>query len=142
MTTITIEREEDLRVGSFNATAIAAPVTCVGDLDQSDGLWSSLKPGEHLVTGKFFSDGISVGKEYVVRAIGEKRYAKFIGRLKRIKQSYGWVLTFEDENYISSDGSLVPVKNPDLATIFPKESTFKIYADSTPSGYGLQECPD
>lgn len=139
MTTMTIEREEDLRVESFDATAIADPVTCVVESDHSDGRWSSLETGEYLVTDNFLDERISVGKEYEVRAIGEKRYARFIGRLRRIKQSYGWALTFQQVKYISSDGSLVPVKYPDIATVFPRESSFNIYADSTPAGYGLKE---
>lgn len=147
MTTATIERNNDLREESFNTTAFAAPIRCVGDLerhsatDQLDELWGSLRPGESLVAGKYLDEKITVGKEYKVRAIGEKRYAKFIGRLKRITPSYGWVLTFEDVKYISSDESLVPVKEPDLAVVFAREASFTIYADSVPSGYGLQDVP-
>ena len=144
MTTATIERNNDLREESFNTTAFAAPIRCVGDLerhsatDQLDELWGSLRPGESLVAGKYLDEKITVGKEYKVRAIGEKRYAKFIGRLKRITPSYGWVLTFEDVKYISSDESLVPVKERLPAAVLP---SITIYADSVPSGYGLQDVP-
>ena len=99
----------------------------------------SLGSGENLVAGDFLDEGITVGKEYQVRAIGQKRYAEFVGQLKLIRSGYGWSLTFEEVRNISSDGSLVPVKEPDLATVFPKEATFTIYSDGAPAGYGLQD---
>ena len=95
--------------------------------------------GESLATDRFLDESITVGKEYQVRAIGQERYAKFIGRLKRIRPGYGWALTFEDVKYISSDSSLAPVTDRALATVFPREASFTIYSDSPPSGYGLQD---
>ena len=142
---MTIERRNESREERFNTTEFAAPIRCVSDLEtllataKLDELWGSLRPGESLVTAKFLDERITVGKEYEVRAIGENRYAKFIGRLKRIKPSYGWILTFEDVKYISSDASLAPVADRALATVFPKEASFMIYSDSPPSGYGLQD---
>ena len=79
---------------------IAAPIQFIGNLEihlsayQLDELSDLLGPAESLVTDKFVNERITGGKEYEVRAIGEKRYAKSVGRLKRIRSSYGWVLTF------------------------------------------------
>lgn len=91
MTNVTIERSNESREERFNTTEFAAPIRCVSDLEthlttaKLDELWGPLRPGESLVTAKFLDERITVGKEYEVRAIGEKRYAKFIGRLKRIR---------------------------------------------------------
>ena len=139
MRTMTVERSEEL------ASTIGTPIPCVRKLERHlathdlDELEGSIRSGESLVTREFLDERITVGKEYRVRAIGDQRYAKFVGRLKRITSSYGWVLTFEDVKYISSDESLVPVKEPDLAVVFAREASFTIYADSTPAGYGLQD---
>ena len=147
MTTLTIERSEELRDEPIMDLAIGAPILGVGDLEtylaphQLNELIESLRPGESLVTDKFLDESITVGKEYEVRAIGQERYAKFVGRLKRIRPGYGWALTFEDVSYISSDESLVPVNRQELAVVFPREAAFTIYADSTPSGYGLRNFP-
>ncbi len=144
MTTLTIERSKELREESVS-TMDAAPIPCVAELERN---WAthqlyevtgSLRPGESLATDRFLDESITVGKEYQVRAIGQERYAKFIGRLKRIRPGYGWALTFEDVKYISSDASLPPVTDQALATVFPREASFTIYSDSPPSGYGLQD---
>ncbi len=100
---------------------------------------SSLGHGEILVASKFLDERITVGKEYVVRAIGQNKYAEFVGSLELIRAGYGWSLTFDEVRHISSDGSLAPDEEPGLATVFPKEASFTIYADSAPEGYGLQD---
>ena len=100
---------------------------------------SSLGHGDILVASRFLDERITVGKEYIVRAIGQNRYAEFVGSLELIRAGYGWALTFARVRHISSDGSLVAVEEPDLATVFPKEGSFTIYADSAPEGYGLQD---
>ncbi len=139
MATLTIERSRD------SAACDSSPMPCVDDLDkylpthQPDGPWSLLKPGEYLVTSKFLDQRVTAGKEYEVRAIGQQRYARFTGRLTKMRPSYGWVLTFEDPKYIASDGSLVSVEKKGLGIVFPREQDFTIYADSTPLGYGLLE---
>ena len=137
MATLTIERSRDSAAGE------SSPMPYVGDLDkylathQLDGPWSLLKPGEYFVTSKFLDQRVTAGKEYEVRAIGQQRYARFTGRLTKMRPSYGWVLTFEDPKYIDSDGSLVSVEKKGLGIVFPREQDFTIYADSTPLGYGL-----
>ncbi len=100
---------------------------------------SSLGHGDILVASKSLDERITVGKEYVVRAIGQNRYAEFVGSLELIRAGYGWALTFDGVRHISSEGSLSPVEDPDLATVFPKEGSFTIYTDSAPEGYGLQD---
>ncbi len=146
MTTVTIERSNESREESVS-TMDAAPIPWVAELERNLAthqlyeVTGSLRPGESLATDRFLDESITVGKEYQVRAIGQERYAKFIGRLKRIRPGYGWALTFEDVKYISSDASLPPVTDRALATVFPREASFTIYSDSAPSGYGLQDLP-
>ncbi len=143
MITKTIERSKELREGSVS-TMDAAPIPWVAELERNLAthqlyeVTGSLRPGESLATDRFLDESITVGKEYLVRAIGQERYAKFIGRLKRIRPGYGWALTFEHVKYISSDSRLAPVRDRALATVFPREASFTIYSDSPPSGYGLQ----
>lgn len=143
MTTMTVERSKELAIESV-PTAIGTPIKlerhlATHDLDELTG---SIRSGESLVTREFLDERITVGKEYMVRAIGDKRYAKFIGRLKGIKASYGWVLTFEDVKYIYGDENLqLAIVERGLAAVFPTGTSLTLYADSTPSGYGLQECP-
>ena len=139
MPILTIDRSKELMASD------SSPIPRVDDLGtyftthQPDGLRSLLEPGEYLVTRNFLDPGITVGREYKVRAIGQNRYAIFTGQLTRVRLSYGWVLTFENPQYISGDGSLVPAKKQGLGTVFPKEDDFTIYADSAPLGYGLLE---
>ena len=142
MTTMTVERSKELAIESV-PTAIGTPIKlerhlATHDLDELTG---SIRSGESLVTREFLDERITVGKEYRIRAIGNKRYAKFVGRLKRIRPSYGWILTFEDVRYISGYENLQPAMERGLAEVFSKGTSFTIYADSIPSGYGLQDFP-
>ena len=146
MTTMTVERSKELASGCV-PPAIGTPIPCVRKLERHlathdlDELAGSIRSGESLVTREFLDERITVGKEYRVRAIGNKRYAKFVGRLKLIRPSYGWILTFEDVKYISGYESLQPAMERGLAEVSSKGTSFTIYADSTPSGYGLQDFP-
>ena len=87
--------------------------------------------------GKFLDERITVSKEHTVRAIGQNRYAELVGSLELTRDGYTWSLTFEDVRPISSDGSSVPAEEPGLATVFPNEASFTIYADGAPAGFGL-----
>jgi len=132
MTTMTIGRSNELREESTRMT-IAAPIPFIGNLEihlaayQLDELKDLLGPGESLVTDKFLDERITGGKEYEVRAIGEKRYAKFVGRLKQIRSSYGWVLTFEDVKYMSADESLRPVMERGLVAVPVTGASLTLY---------------
>ena len=86
MTAMTVERSKELAIESV-PTAIGAPINlerhlATHNLNEPTG---SIRSGENLVTREFLDERITVGKQYRVRAIGDQRYAKFVGRLKRVR---------------------------------------------------------